>query len=138
MHAQKYALDFAGYYPVPRFDQLPEQSGIYCVYAHRSRVIIPHRLLYIGESQNVQVRVSKHELWQTWFQALTGNERQLSFSAALISPDGARERAEAAMIHHHQPPCNVEYKDNFPFDRTTVTITGRGARLSGYFTVNCT
>ena len=133
-----YALDFDGYYPVPRFDQLPEQPGIYCVYAHRPRVILPHRLLYIGESHNVQARVSKHELWQTWVQALRGNERQFSFSAALISPDSARERVAAAIIHHHQPPCNVEYTDHFPFDRTTVTITGRRAKLSGHVTVNRT
>ena len=46
-----------------------------------------------------------------------------------------RERVEAALIYHHNPPCNTEYVDYFPFDKTIVTTSGSAAKLSETFTV---
>ena len=48
---------------------------------------------------------------------------------------GERERAEAAMIYRHKPPENTEYVDTFPYDRTTITTSGRNALLEQHFTV---
>ncbi len=42
------------------------------------------------------------------------------------------------MIHHHKPPCNVEYVNAFPFDTTTVSTIGKNVKLDGYFTVYTT
>ena len=81
------------------------------------------RLLYIGEAQNVRNRVAKHERWDDWVREPKAGE-ELCFNAALISPAADRERAEAAMIHHNKPPCNVEYVNAFPLDTTTLPPPG--------------
>jgi hypothetical protein len=60
----------------------------------------------------------------------------LIFSAALILT--GRERAEAAMIHHHKPPANTEYVNSFPYDTTTVSTSGQIVLLSPLFTVHRT
>ena len=42
------------------------------------------------------------------------------------------------MIHHHNPPCNVDYVNNFPFDKTTISTAGENSKLSGHFAVSKT
>jgi hypothetical protein len=59
----------------------------------------------------------------------------LCFNAALVSPAADRERAEAAMINHHKPPCNTKYVSDFPFDETTIATSGTNALLAARFTV---
>ena len=141
MAAKSYSLDYDGYWRVPNISGLPANSGIYCVYAcvHNvsEKTVTLRRLLYIGEAGNVRDRVAKHERWDDWVRELKAGE-ELCFNAALVSPATDRERAEAAMIHHHKPPCNVEYVNAFPFDTTTVTTRGKNAKLDGYFTVYTT
>lgn len=142
MPAKSYSIEFEGYWRNP--DGLPTDAGIYCVYActynpQTDKVAIS-RLLYIGESENIWKRVNNHEKKPEWERQLSRNE-VLCFNASTTSVLGQsydRERVEAAMIFHHKPPCNVEYKNTFPFDRTTVTITGDRARLDYQFTVNYT
>ena len=95
------------------------------------------RLLYIGESGDVQDRVANHDVWSSWRRELKQGE-VLCFTAALISPEADRQRAEAAMIFKHKPPCNTEYTDNFPFDTTTVTTSGKNALMHASFTVTRT
>ena len=46
-----------------------------------------------------------------------------------------RKRVEAALTYHHEPPCNIEYVDSFPFDKTNVTTKGETDKLSLDFTV---
>lgn len=141
MAAKSYDLDFDGYWRAPNIGGLPAKSGIYCVYAcvHnvREKTVTIRRLLYIGESENVQSRVAGHERWKDWERELKAGE-ELCFNIALISPATDRQRAEAAMIHHHKPPCNLEYVHTFPFDTTTVATTGKNAKLDSYFTVHTT
>ena len=138
MPAETYILNFDGYWRRPNISGLPAQSGIYCVYtcthdAERREVTLS-RIIYIGESGDIKSRVRGHELWSQWEKQLNLGE-VLCFSAALISPGGARKRAEAAMIYHHKPPCNTEYIDSFPFDQTAVTTKGQNSLLGGSFTV---
>jgi hypothetical protein len=92
------------------------------------------RLLYIGEGADIRDRVTNHEKWQEWQGKLKTGE-VLCFNAAPISPAADRERAEAAMINHHKPPCNTEYVNNFPFDETTITTSGKNGLLTAKFTV---
>jgi hypothetical protein len=40
------------------------------------------------------------------------------------------------MIFKHKPPCNTEYVDNFPFDTSTMTTSGKNALMQGSFTLN--
>ena len=138
MAAKSYALTFDGYWRTPNIAGLPAASGIYCVYActHNAQegTVSIRKLLYIGEAENVSNRVSGHERWSDWERHLLSGE-ELCFGAALIAPASDRQRAEAALIHHHKPPCSVEYVDAFSFDETTISTAGRNALLDAYFTV---
>ena len=135
---QTYHLNFDGYWREPSVGGLPGQSGIYGVYAaaHNqiSNTVTLNRLIYIGESANVRNRVVNHEKWPLWKRQLRSGE-VICVNAALISPDGARLRAEAAMIYRHKPVCNDEYTQAFPFDVTTVYTSGRSALMEPFFTV---
>lgn len=117
--------------------ELPDWSGIYCVYAFRHNAyktsFYARGLLYIGESKNIRDRVSNHEHRKHWESKLQKNE-VLLFRAASISPEN-RTRAEAAMIYQHKPPCNEEHKHSFPFDETTIKISGNTDHLTTDFTV---
>jgi len=119
MAAKSYTLNFDGYWWVPNISGLPAGSGINCVYVcmHnvQEKTVSIRKLLYVGEAASVKERVSGHERWQDWGRELLRGEG-LSLSAALIASESDRQRAEAAMIHHHKPPCNVEYVDSFPYD----------------------
>ena len=141
MATQAYQLDFDGYWREPNAGGLPAKSGIYGVYAgvhnQLANTVTLNRLLYIGEAADMQGRVANHERRPDWKRHLQSGE-VLCFNAALISPDGARQRAEAAMIFKHKPPCNTEYVDSFPFDTTTVAIGGKSVLMQTAFTVTRT
>lgn len=138
MAEKNYSLQFDGYWRKPAINDLPTRSGIYCVYAcvhnPEEKTVSIKRLLYIGESGNIQERVSGHEKWGEWRSKLRSGE-VLCFNAALISPSSDRERAEAAMIFQHKPPCNTEFVNSFPYDKTTIETSGRNNLLETYFTV---
>ena len=113
-------------------------SGVYGVYActhdPSENTVSIRKLVYVGESENVQNRVAKHEKWDEWHRHLLSGE-EICFNAALISGNADRVRAEAAMIYKHKPPCNTEYVSSFPYDETTVRTSGRNRLLHDYFTV---
>ena len=121
-----YSLQFTAY-----GSGLPTDSGIYCVLAD---LWVPYRLIYIGEAENIWLRVATHEKRADWIHQLRIGER-LSFAAALIQPATDRRRAEAAMIYRHKPPCNVEYAHHFPFPATTIITGGQNALLTPTFSV---
>lgn len=140
MAAKSYSIDFNGYWT--NINSLPTAAGIYCVYActDSPQSVSISKLLYIGESDNIWKRVKNHEKTAEWKRQLGRNE-VLCFNASttpVLGLSDDRERIEAAMIFHHKPPCNVEYKYSFPFDSTTVRISGRHAKLDGEFTVHRT
>lgn len=141
MAAKSYSLEFSGYWRVSNAGGLPARSGVYGVYActHNmlANTVTLQRLLYIGEAENVQARVAGHERWSDWARELKMGE-ELCFNAALIGPAPDRQRAEAAMIFHHKPSCNVEYVHNFPFDATSIATSGTNALMNSYFTVQPT
>lgn len=138
MAAHTYSLNFDGYWLTLNIGGLPANSGIYCGYActhnRQENTFSIRKLVYIGEATNVRDRVSSHEKWEEWKRQLLCGE-ELCFNAALIAPELDRQRAEAAMIYHHKPPCNVEYVLNFPFDQTTISTSGKNAKLDSNFTV---
>lgn len=131
-------LTFDGYWRAPHIAGLPAASGVYGVYAGAyttyTNTVNLRRLVYIGEAGNVRDRIAGHERWTDWAGYLLAGE-ELCFSAALIAPAGACQRAEAAMIHHHKPPCNVECVNAFPYDETTILTAGTNALMSPIFSV---
>jgi len=138
MTSRSYVLEFAGYWRGLNISGLPAISGVYCVYActydGREKRVSLRKVLYIGEAADVRARVTNHERWDDWRRELYAGE-ELCFSAAVISPQGDREQAEAAMVHAHKPPLNFEYVQTFPYDATTVTTSGQNALLKAHFTV---
>jgi len=96
------------------------------------------KLIYIGEAENVNERLSnhKHEKWSEWQKEVPeGLETCFSFAEA-TSPD--RERAECALIYHHKPKCNDECKYSFPYEETTVVSTGKHEFIESPITVEKT
>ena len=140
MAKKTYDLNFKGYRREVNWKGLPEISGVYCVYActynAKTKKVSIRQLLYIGESRNVRKRVPEEpkKRRDVWASKLRNGE-VLCVSRAKVGP-ADRKRVEAAMIYHHEPPCNCEYVGFFPFDETTVTTNGDTAELSREFTVH--
>ena len=129
-------LTFNGYWREPNIGGIPAAAGVYCVYdctQNADKTVALHKLIYIGESENARVRVQNHEKWNEWKRHARG---QLCLSYAPIINE--RLRVEAALIHHHKPPVNVECKHQFPFPTTTMMLDGTTALLDTYFTVHTT
>ena len=124
-------LEFIGYYDDRNDDEIIDTSGIYCVYAVKSKHQV--RLIYIGESENVRTRLIKHNRYDDWVNELTKGEK-LYFSYAKASSTD-RERAEAALINYHVPPLNDEHTINFSYLDTTIKLSGDILELSEEFTV---
>ena len=137
MNSNQYLLAYAGYWRETAIKSIPAQSGVYSVYVCRTNTaksaVSLRRLIYIGESKNVRVRLSKHEKWDDWRRHLNSGE-ELCFNFAPIRVD--RERVEAALIHHHRPLENTEYANSFPFPHSAVSTSGKNKFLDSLFNVN--
>ena len=134
------SLEFNGYWREVNKASVPSKPGIYCVYTctynKDEKTVSLNRLVYVGESENVHNRIDSHERLEDWKKQLKPGET-LCYSIAEKSGDD-RNRAEAAVIYHHKPPCNVEYVNSFPFPDTTINTSGRNAKLSSCFVVHDT
>lgn len=128
------SLEFEGYWCEYAKSAIPSKSGIYCVYAcydiNESRLSV-QRLLYIGESSDVNERLSNHERLPDWLDELE-SEEVLCYSFAPVSKID-RERAEAALIFKCQPPMNDEHKRRFSYEDTEIVATGNTAKLQTNF-----
>lgn len=137
------SVEFDGYWRDENKGELPAKSGVYCVYEciHnvKGKNITIHKLIYIGESENVTNRVANHEKYGDWLKHVK-KENELCFSFGVVvgstGRDPYKDRAEAAMIFKHKPSENKEYKKLFPFDKTTMSLSGETAKLTSDFTVD--
>ena len=140
MAAQTYSIDFDGYWREKNKGGIPKESGIYCVYScvhnESEKNISIKKLIYIGESENVNERIDGHEKLPDWKKHLKSGE-ELCYNFGGVS-SSSRVRCEAAMIFKHKPPENTEYVNTFPFDQTTMKLSGKTAKLTTNFTVNRT
>jgi excinuclease UvrABC nuclease subunit len=140
MASQSYDLTYAGYWREVNKGGIPNESGVYTVYAAtydpNDKTVSLRMVIYIGESADVGGRIASHEKTDAWKRHLKRGE-DLCFNFAPVG-SASRLRVEAGLINHHKPPVNVEYVDNFPFDETTITTSGRRALLSPSFTVQRT
>lgn len=132
------SLEFNGYWREVNKSGVPAQSGVYCVYActynQTEGTVSIRELMYIGESENVQKRLSNHEKLSKWESRLRSGETLCYSFAGVGNVD--RVRAEAALIYHHRPPCNTEYVNYFPYPETTIRTSGRNYLLKSEFTVH--
>jgi excinuclease UvrABC nuclease subunit len=132
-----FKVEFLGYWRERYIENIPNRSGIYCVYECTydtfSDTVSIHRLIYIGEAGNVKDRIINHEKKPEWKRYVDpGNE--LCFSFGYVESKN-RSRAEAAFIYNHRPLVNTDYVDEFPFPSTAITSKGRTAKLSTNFTI---
>ena len=131
------SLEFDGYWREVNKDGIPAESGIYgvyaCTYNREQNTVSLRELVYVGESSDVNARIGNHEKLSDWKKRLRNGET-LCYSFASIGADD-RLRAEAAVIFHHKPPCNTEYKYSFPFMATTIKTAGKNAGIAPVFTV---
>jgi hypothetical protein len=138
MPATKIALQFRGYWRDINVAYIPPISGIYCVYScfnnAWNNMLTLNELFYIGLANDGRQRLAKHERKQDWIERLRPGEELCYNFAPIMWPN--RERAEAAMIHEHHPWANDEYVTNFPFDRTTIVVSGDCLRLRMVFTLD--
>ncbi len=137
MAAKTISLTFDGYWTGPEISGIPKQSGVFVVYKctkeEQERSFSLKKVIYIGESENVNERIAKHKKWPLWRKHCGAN--QICFSFAHVSnPD--KKRSEVALIYKHKPPVNDEYIAIFPFDETTMKLSGKIALLTRSFTVN--
>jgi len=140
MAEKTFKVDFEGYWREPNISGIPSGSGVYCVYEctynESSSTVSIHKLIYIGEADDVNDRIKNHENWDDWKKHVRwGN--QLCFSYG-YEESANRERVEAALIFKHKPLENSEYTDSFPFDKTTIILSGKTALLKTPFTVERT
>lgn len=138
MASQSYTLDFDGYWREANKSGVPNKSGIYCVYSCThdaiNKTVSLKKLIYIGQSDNVNSRLSNHEKLSDWGKHTSKGE-VLCYSFAPVLQSSI-DRCEAALIFKHKPPVNSDFINSFPFDQTTIVITGKSNLLSTNFVVN--
>ena len=137
MAAETYNITIWGYYLDVDKDIVPNHSGVYfvyeCTYNKEKDAVSIHKLIYIGESDEVRDRIADHEKYEKWKKHVRpGNT--LCYSTGQVAASD-RERIEAAYIFKHQPPVNTEHKASFDFDETTVNSSEKTALLTTLFTL---
>ena len=135
-----FKVNISGYWRDKDKITIPKHSGIYFVYEaayiSNNNTLSIKRLIYIGESRNVNKMVLKHRKISKWLKFVnSGNE--LCYSVVHVE-SAYRTRIEAAYIYEHKPPANEEYKNNFPFNKTRIKSTGETELLNTDFTVDKT
>ncbi|MBV6511120.1 MAG: hypothetical protein FMNOHCHN_00599 [Ignavibacteriaceae bacterium] len=135
--AYSYTLNFMGYITEDEIHNLPDSSGVFCVYEasrpDHSPGMVMERLLYIGEAGNLRNRLLNCEHMSVWQFSVKAKNR-LAFSYALIDSFN-RLRVNAALVFYHKPPFNKEYLENFPFHPTIVRSRGETSLLDTMFSV---
>ena len=135
-----FELNIMGYWRDKNNICLPKLPGVYFVYEttynRDNDALLFKRLLYIGEAEDVNDRILKHEKYSDWLKYIRyGNE--LCYAMVQIEND-YRERIEAAYIYEHKPTANKEYTDKFPFNKIRIKSTGDTELLNADFTIDKT
>ena len=124
-----YDLKFVGYWPVTSRGNVKFWGGMYCIYAFNGS---DHRLLYVGEAEEIEASIAGHRDRQKWEKEADGQD--LYFSAAHLNPDVGRRLAQASLVYRHRPPCNEEVPDHFKYNVKLLT-SGANACLDPLFLI---
>jgi hypothetical protein len=131
------SVEFEGYWREKRKGGIPAGPGLYCVYtclySGRKQTCSPQKLVYIGASENVRACLADHGKQKAWESHIDTGE-ELCFSYAPLAAEDL-EHCAAALIFKHKPPENTVYVQSFPFDRTSLALSGQAGFLSKSFTV---
>lgn len=137
-----YNLEFKGFYLDCRKNTaLPQDSGIYCVYSCKynkgKNTVGNLKLLYIGESENINKRHkdNAHEHYEDFLNYLDEDET-LCYSYVLIGNEDDRKRCEAALIYEMNPPINEQSTVSYSYPETHLIISGKTNCLTENFTIS--
>lgn len=121
-----YDLDFQGYFLVPSFKKLPEDSGIYifyrCKYNKQENKVELIEILYIGQAEDIKDRINRHDKYPDFDDYLKPGE-ELCLSYAKLSTNDL-DRVENALVYTQKPPFNELLKDHFNYNDTTLNVKG--------------
>lgn len=98
---KQFGLDLSGFFPKWRETSLPGQSGVYFVFAGLSKgggKCSIKRLLYIGESCDIQRRLTTHEKKDRFESSLSDGE--ILYYAYTLVPAEERDLCEDGLIKH--------------------------------------
>jgi excinuclease UvrABC nuclease subunit len=127
MAEKTFNQEFKGYRLESGLNSLTKDSGVYgvyrCKYDKDENTVSLKQLIYIGKADDLNDRLNNHEKKDDWKGYLKTGE-VLCFNYTLVDTY-YNERVEAALINSNQPPENIEYKNSFPFDKTTVNCSGK-------------
>ncbi len=136
--AKTFDLKFDGYYRDINKASLPSCSGIYCVYTcsydPSEKMVSLKKLIYIGQAEDINKRLSNHEKYEDWKSYLKSGET-LCYNYTSVSINDL-DRCENALIYKHQPIENTQCKKEFNYLQTTLNITGRSKFLNSSFTLS--
>jgi hypothetical protein len=120
---------------------IPNFSGIFFVYLasynKTEDTITPDELIFVGHGWKIREQIERHVQTDNPWLPFQKPQQEFCFSAAYIS-ELDMERVASAFIYYFKPPANNQYKDSFTYDPTTITVTGKTARLKSQFTVQKT
>ncbi len=129
-------IQFDGYWLERYQSEIPQETGIYCVYAcepiAKDRIVVLREILYIGETDNAKQSIVEHKDTSAWKTRLQEKE-ELCYSFAKIETK-IRNRVLSAIVSHHRPPYNriIEHQDC----DVRLTITGEHELLDDLITFN--
>ena len=128
---KNYTLNFSGYWRESKKAHIPEISGIYlvyrCVYVPSSDTVSLRELVYIGQSNDVNERISQHSDSHD-FQGILSPGEELCYSVAEV-PKADLNLVENALIFAQQPKLNERGKTSFSYPDSSFDIVGRCALL---------
>ena len=140
MASKTISIKFDGYWRDVNKSGVHPNSGVYsvytCTYKTKENTVSLGNLVYIGEAGDCKSRIASHEKHKLWLKHLQSGQ-VLCYSFGPV-PSADRDRAEAALIFKHKPPENTEYTNSFPFDDTTMSLSGKTHKLVTKFTLKRT
>lgn len=129
----KVTLLFDGFWIEANKKWITPCAGVYCVYAcHFNSISNSVRLnciLYIGESDNVNVAVAQNEELERWRSRIEVGE-ELCYSVAPNENPELRKISVLALVRRNRPLCNALMSDDDEIDSVVVEVSGCGGLLN--------
>lgn len=124
---KKYNLIFKGYWRDCNQENVLEVSGVYlvyrCVYNADSKTVRLVELMYIGQADNVRMRIANHDKYDLFLSECEANET-LCYSVAEVAKSDLNI-VENALIYAQKPRLNGTNKDNYNYDAAEFHLEGR-------------
>lgn len=132
------SMTFDGFWRDAKKQWITPCAGIYCVYActYLADIQKVHldRLLYVGQSENINERIMSHErapYWNTFLNPM----QELCYSISEVRQAHIRDICEAALIYVAHPCCNTALTGSYGQESAKFSLSGAIGLLPSCFTV---